>query len=186
MTSARIFCIVPCVLVMVTGCADSGPFLSRGTTVGSLKASVSQLEYENQQLRRDVAALKKDNREIENRLVQEESTNGELSARLDNARTLLSQRGEPAATGVDPGPSASGKTLPAGRSNRKGRKTPFAQIPGRIDTIPPADDNDPPGGDPPPDATRWRGDPGPQSRLGDSAVWLPVADANDPPAAPRR
>ena len=185
MTSARISWIVPCVLVVVAGCAQSGPMFSRGPTVGSLKASVSQLEFENQQLRRDVASLKKDNREIENRLVQEESANGEISARLDDARSLLGQRGEATASSVDPGPGSPGKTLPAGRSTRKGRKTPFAQIPGRIDTDSP-DDGDQTSAAPAPAGTGWRGDPGPQSRRDDSTVWLPVAQGNDAPSPPRR
>jgi outer membrane murein-binding lipoprotein Lpp len=188
MTSARTLCILPCLLVVVAGCAETGPVFSRGTTVGSLKASVSQLEYENQQLRRKTASLEKENRQIENRLVQEESVNGELTARLDDARSLLGQRGgSAAATDVDPGPGGPGKTLPASRSSRKGRKAPFAQIPGRIDTVPPGGDESVPAIEAPsPTDSGWRGDPGPQSRRDDPTAWLPVARGSTESSPARR
>jgi hypothetical protein len=120
---------------------------------------------------------------MENRLVQEETLNGDLTARLDDARSLLGQRG------LDPGPSgldSGGRTLPAGRSTKKPRKAPFAQIPGRIDSLPPAED------DPAPE--RGRGttplpsgnDPGPTSRLDRSPLWLPVARGTTEPTGPRR
>lgn len=93
MSSVRPTWLVAGLLVTLTGCAQSGSLLSQRTTVGSLKTSVSHLEYENQQLRREVASLKGENREFENRLVQEEAINGDLTARLDDARSLLAQRG---------------------------------------------------------------------------------------------
>src|SRR4051794_28361793 len=92
-------------LATVGGCAQPGPLLSQRTTVGSLKASLSHLEYENRQLRGEVAALKDENREIENRLVQEEAHNGDISARLDDARTLLGNRGPAGNDALDPGPA---------------------------------------------------------------------------------
>jgi hypothetical protein len=191
MTRARTLWVLPCVLAAMAGCAGSGSLLSPQTTVGSLKASVSHLEYENQQLRRQVATVEKENRQVENRLVQEEALTGELHARLDDARTLIGHRDSGAAasaTDVDPGPEPPAKTLPAGRTTRKGRKPPFAQIPGRIDTVPPAtdDDGDPPRDETPTTSSRWRVDPGPQSRNDDMTVWLPVARGATDATPPRR
>src|SRR5436190_18235913 len=85
---------------LVTGCAQSGPVRAHRTTLGTLKTSVSHLEYENEQLRREVAQLKTENREIEDRLVQEEAANDELTSRLDDARNVISRRGD------DPGGSS--------------------------------------------------------------------------------
>jgi hypothetical protein len=188
MTHARTVWIVPCLLAAVAGCAQNGPFLSHQASMGTLKASVSHLEYENQQLRQQVTNLKAEQRQVEDRLVQEESLNGELQARLDDARALLSRRGDALeAPSLDPGTGTPKKTLPAGRSSRKGRKPPFAQIPGRIDTVPPVEEkeNDD-GADPNAPQPGWRGDPGPQSRRSDSTLWLPVARGADQPSAPRR
>jgi hypothetical protein len=187
MTSARRVWIVPCVLGALAGCAQPGPLFPQRTGVGSLKASVSHLEFENQQLRRKVAGLQKDNREIENRLVDEESVNGDLHARLDDARSLLGQRDPGAsASASDPGPGAPGKTLPTGRSSRTGRKPPFAQIPGRIDAAPPAAEESDSLDDAPNAGSGWRGDLGPQSSVNDPTVWLPIARTGEPNPAPRR
>ncbi len=187
MSAPRFHWPAACLLLTLTGCTQSGGLRAPGTGVGSLKTSVSHLEYENQQLRREVATLKDDNRRIENRLVQEETANGDLSARLDDARSLLTRRGLDGDTSetLDPGPAAPRRTLPAGRSNRKPRKTPFAQIPGRVDVLPPADDSATAPGwsrptDPPSD------DPGPTSSLDRPAVWLPVARGTIEPMPSRR
>jgi len=164
---------------LLVGCAQPGPILSGRTTFGTLKTSLSHLEFENQQLRTKVSQLQSENREIENRLVQEESVNGDLSARLDNARNLLSDRGydlggSTASSGRTPrneapGDESTSRTLPAGRSNRKARKPPFARIPGRSDSSRPADDTSIrptiPGA----------GAFGPQSWQDDNAPWLPIA-----------
>ena len=170
---------------LVVGCAQPGPMLSRRTTLGSLKTSLSHIEFENQQLRTKVSKLESDNREIEDRLVQEEEANGDLSARLDDARHLLSregfdggERGIGAVNRDDPsGNEPPSRTLPAGRSNRKPRKPPFARIPGRVDSAPPADNTDDeftrptvPGAD----------SIGPQSRLDDDTRWLPIARGGNP------
>ena len=53
------------------GCAQPGPFSSRQTMVGSLKASVSQLEFENEKLRKEVGELKADNSRLDTQLAQE-------------------------------------------------------------------------------------------------------------------
>src|SRR4051794_40032149 len=77
-----------------TGCSSqTGSTFPRRTSFGTLKTSLSHLEFENEQLRKEVAKLKTDTREIEDRLVQEESDNGDLKARLDDARHLLGQKG---------------------------------------------------------------------------------------------
>lgn len=171
----------------LAGCAQTGPILPRRTTLGSLKTSVSHLEYENEQLRREVAQLQSENRDIENRLVQEQAENGEISARLDDARYELSRRGldfdagRSASTPSSDGPKQADPwvTRPAGRSNRKPRKPPFARIPGRIEDIPPADSDDPAFADPKrPDRDAF----GPQGLLDDSSKWLPIARIPTAPA----
>lgn len=162
----------------VSGCAQSGPLLTQGTTVGSLKTSLSHMEYENQQLKREVASLKAENRDIEGRLVQEESVNGELSARLDDARDLLRGRGIADDTGSDGG--APRTTLPAGQSTRKKRKPPFARIPGRLDPLPSLEDETEPQSKRDPSAD------GPQSRLQRNNVWLPVVGGLLEPTPARR
>lgn len=165
-------------LLCLSGCAQSGPLLTQGTTVGSLKTSLSHMEYENQQLQREVATLKAENRDVEGRLLQEETVNGELSARLDDARDLLRGRGIAEDMGSDGG--APRTTLPAGQSTRKKRKPPFARIPGRLDPLPSLDDPaDPrPARDPAAD--------GPQSRLPRNNVWLPVVGGLMEPTPTRR
>jgi hypothetical protein len=180
MSPARRARLIAGLLLSVTGCAQSGSLVGRGTTVGSLKASVSQLEYENQQLRREVASLKTENRQIENRLVQEESLNGDLSARLDDARNLIGR------AGGDPGPDADRKTIPAGQSNRKRRKAPFAQIPGRIDALPPSDTETGPSAGWGRPAAPSQDDIGPTGQTDRSTLWLPVARGATNPSRPLR
>ena len=170
---------------LFAGCAQPGPILSGRSTFGTLKTSVSHLEYENQQLRTKVTQIESENRELENRLVQEETTNGELTARLDDARNLLSHQGFEInnSTGSlgpeNPSPDGSrAHTLPAGRSDRKPRKPPFARIPGQIDSSQPAQDSPPRPGMPGSDAFE------PQSSWRDDSQWLPIARA--PKEAPSR
>jgi hypothetical protein len=161
------------------GCSQPSSFLDRRTTVGSLKTSVSHLEYENQQLRTKVTKLESDNRAIENRLVEEESLNGDLTARLDDARDLITRQGngwggDGSVAGSDvrdagEGDPSSARTLPAGRSNRKPRKPPFARIPGRGDEPPPPAAEEP-GVDPRAPVDGFE----PQSWR-DDGRWLPIA-----------
>ena len=162
----------------LAGCAQQGSLLSRGPTLGTLKTSVSHLEFENGQLKREVAKLKTETRQTEDRLVQEEQVNGELSSRLDDARNLLSERGhDTGSSRLDPefNDESPKRTLPAGNSNRKRRKPPFAQIPGRIDDVPALE----PRRENPDDlfgpATPGREGPGPQGRRDETDRWLPVA-----------
>ena len=174
-------------LALGFGCAAQGPMLSRQTTLGTLKTSVSRLEYENEQLKRELAEEKSENRRISLRLDQEEAANGELTARLDDARNLISRQGaEPE------GLAGSARSLPAAGPNdprpapapagRRPHKPPFAQIRGRIEVPPPPDDE--PADDPAADdrgafrVPLRRDDLGPPpGRLNRPAPspWLPVA-----------
>jgi hypothetical protein len=165
---------------LLCGCAQQGPFLAYRTNVSSLKTSVSHLEYENEQLRKQVAELDSRNREIGDRLVQEEAARDDLASRLDDARNELRRRGLLGDSGLSPGPETDEatpqRTLPAGRSNRKKRKAPFARIPGRIETLPPGDlPDDSSGEDDGASGGREREEFGPQSRLESDSRWLPVA-----------
>jgi hypothetical protein len=180
---------------LLAGCAQSGPVLSRRTSLGTLKTSLSHLEFENQQLRAKMTKLESENRAIENRLVQEEEANGDLHARLDDARNALGRKGdewgEPGGSASasasarrdEPGPGDSAsRTLPTGRSTRKARKPPFAQVPNRVDSLEPDDDPRDTFGRP-----RSSGstpfDSGPQSWQTDDAKWLPIAHGTSEPAS---
>src|SRR3954465_10601589 len=72
--------------LLVAGCAQPPRFLSNRVSYGTLKTSLSHLEYENQQLRTQVSQLKSENRDIENRLVQEGQVNSDPPPPPDNAR----------------------------------------------------------------------------------------------------
>jgi hypothetical protein len=171
---------VPVLLATVSGCAQTGSLFTQQTSLGTLKTSLSQMEFENQQLKREVANLKAQNREIEDRLGQEESINGELSARLDDARSLLGRRGL-GGDDLDAGSvQASPRNMfPAGQSNKKRRKPPFARIPGRIDPVAPDVDDDQLG-------PSSQEDAGPQSRRERPMTWLPVVTGASEPSSSRR
>ena len=182
----------------IAGCSGQSNFLTGGPTVGQLKTSLSHLEYENEQLKKRTAKLESENRSMEDRLVQEQIDNGDLTARLDDARNLLRDRGlEPDVrlgsrrrgnsddlSDDDDGQRA--RTLPAGRVTRPRRKPPFAQISGRVDEVPPIQD-----GREPSARSRKRRDAGTNrsGRLDDEDVdhhtfqtgpfrWLPVANGD--------
>jgi len=142
-------------LSLAAGCSGQSNFLTGGPTVGQLKTSLSHLEFENQQLKHSVAKLQQESHAIEDRLVQEQIDNGDLAARLDDARNLLHDRG------VDPdvrvgsrrgrdglgGSSAESdgpapRALPAGERARQRRKPPFAEISGQVKSVAPTDDID--------------------------------------------
>jgi hypothetical protein len=184
---------------LVPGCAQpGGGLLARHTTIGSLKASVSQLEFEKHQLGRKVANLEAENQRIEGRLTQEESANGELTARLDDARVMLRSRGFDTDSLAGPTRSTQDdsdfderpRTTPAGRGQRSGRRPPFARIPGHIDPVPNSGAKDDTNSDDPLDApysTRSRGDDfGPQSRVDPGTHWRRVAAKTDPYAVSTR
>jgi outer membrane murein-binding lipoprotein Lpp len=161
-----------------SGCASQGPLLSRQTTLGTLKTSVSHLEYENEQLKRELAEAKTENQRITRRLDQEEAANGELTARLDDARNLISRQGTDSeglagSTRPLPGPEPADPRPTLTPAGRRPNKPPFAQIRGRID-IPPPPDEEPLEV---PDADDRGAFLGPQGRPGRTAPspWLPVA-----------
>ncbi len=158
-------------LMASAGCSGQSSFLA-GPTRGQMKASLAHLEYENSQIKRDLAKLRRENREMEDRLVQQEQDNGELTARLDDARNLLRDRGlEPSDRAMaerEPSSDETSRprTIPAGRSSRKGRRQPFARIPGQFAPAPadrePADDEQSLG---PPQPASNPDDPADSSRL---------------------
>lgn len=156
---------------LALGCQGGGPLTSRQTTHGTLKASVSQLEYQNDELSREVADLRAENRRFEDRLVQERAENERLTAQLDGSTTASDIR-----TGSR-GRSSSGSdeevdALPPAkvRQSRSRRAPPAVAIPGRLEPARPSD----PGDDdvsynPPPARGRLA------SRRTVDDRWLPVA-----------
>jgi len=113
-------------LALVSGCASPGPIAARRTTVGSLKASVAQLEHERDVLKNDIAELKTENRRVTEQVAQQEETNGELLTRLDNARNLLRKQGLDSTELASPGDSDRPTTT---RTRGRSRRVPAAQIP---------------------------------------------------------
>jgi hypothetical protein len=166
------------------GCSQPGPFTARQTMVGSLKASVSQLEFENEKLRAEVGELKADNSRLDNQLVQEREANGEVTARLDDAKDLLRRQGGNASAmggssknfeDDDIPPPAT--TSPVRRS-KGSRKPPAARIPQIESTTPFGSSSDDLGYEPPERSPR---DIGPVDA--DEDRWLPVARGLASPVA---
>jgi hypothetical protein len=100
---------------------------------GSLKASVSQLEFENEKLRKEVGELKAENTKLDSELAREQTLNGEITARLDDAKDLIRRQGGNAQSlGLSsnnyeddvPPPVITPKSRPM----KSGRKPPAAQI----------------------------------------------------------
>ena len=143
-------------VLMLPGCAGRQDLLGGGTSTGQMKASLSHLQFENEQLKTEVAKLKEENRSMDDRLVQEQMHNGDLTARLDDARNLLRDRGIDSETRLGAGRSkrtadpdeeiSQPRTLPAGRTSKKPRKPPAASIPGDLDDLPTASDRGEAGG----------------------------------------
>jgi outer membrane murein-binding lipoprotein Lpp len=143
------------ILAFSGGCAQQGLFTGRRTTVGTLKANVSQLESEKEQLQRQVAELETENRRIESRLTRTERENASLASRLDDARGSLASEGSSGSSGL----ASASRSRAGARSyddeefiesaptrKAKSRKAPpFARIPGQIT---PADPSDVPDRDP--------------------------------------
>jgi hypothetical protein len=146
--------ILSALLGISAGCSGQSTFLTGGPTVGQLKTSLSHLEYENQQLKQRTAKLEKETRSMESRLVQEELNNGDLTARLDDARNLLRDRGiesdirlgsRPRGQEVGVGDEeqdSRARTTQTGRSTKQRRKPPFAQISNGPGDSRSADDDD--------------------------------------------
>ena len=179
MANERIRTIVAAGLLAATGamiapgCANPGPIAARQNTVGSLKASVSQLQYDNINLRKQLADVRTDATRAENKLVQAED---EIQRR-DGGSVAAITRSSSKYASTDNGPSPADDDIPPPvqspvHRSRGGRKPPAAQIPRTI----------PRGADPGPGAIiqdQGTYDPGPQASrfIGDSR-WLPVARGN--------
>ena len=156
--------------VVPLGCAQSGPLTSRNTMLGSLKASVSQLEFDNEKLRKEVAELKADNARLDNLYAQERDFNGEITARLDDAKDLLRrQGGDVQALGI-PSKSIQDDGIPPPVRRTRGRTPPSATIPRPRPA--PAESPDERGFDS--TSTEGSRDLGPVGRADDDR-WLPVA-----------
>jgi hypothetical protein len=182
-------------LIVVAGCSRQSRFLTGGPTVGQLKTSLSNLEYENQQLKRASAKLHQENRTMEDRLVQEEIENGDLAARLDDARNLLRDRGLDSevlvrshhgrgrsASTPDEFENALEARAPRNAPAPGRRRPPFAQISAPTDPVPPMRDDDAPATplrDRPGSRARRRVDDDRHSSYNGSLRWLPVAEATD-------
>jgi hypothetical protein len=182
----------------MAGCAGERTVLTGGPTVGQLKTSLSHIEFENEQLKKSVAKLERESRSMEDRLVQEQIHNGDLAARLDDARNLLRDRGVDADVRVgsrrqadDAGGSPSdltdSKARTVGQPARPRRKPPFAQISGQVDALPSIAPEDRPESDQPRSGDRKKKTRRPGRSFDDdldhhsfnssTLQWLPVADS---------
>jgi hypothetical protein len=192
-------------LLAISGCAGRDTILLGGASVGQLKTTVSHLQFENEQLKTEVAKLKDEQRTIEDRLVQVQIHNGDLAARLDDARNLLRDRGVDADTrlgtrsrgsrAIDTdGEGSQARTLPARRTTRKPRKPPAASIRSDLDDLPTALDE---GDEDSPTISLNSSDYGSPRRTfpddtaspsfnDDHLRWRPVATGTDVQATPRR
>lgn len=155
--------------------------------IGSLRASVAQLESEKYQLQQQMADARQEARRLEDRLVESEARTQSLARQLDDARRVgrnsrSDSFGFPDLDDDDfPNPdSPPRRSAPA--SQPRGRKLPFAQIPGRIQPLPDDesfDGHDDYDDDPFSDSTLLFPSPGrhdDQSRLSfPPSGWLPVA-----------
>jgi hypothetical protein len=161
------------------GCAQPGPIQSHMTNVRGLKASVSQMEFEKQKLEKRIAELDAKNRELADRVLEEETARDSAISRLDDARREMRKQGielgdETRVTEREG--SGDQTTRPASQSNKKKRKAPFAQIPARIETIPSGESSN--DGFDDSSASNDKGERlefGPQSRNENGDSWVPIA-----------
>jgi hypothetical protein len=167
------------VAAIAPGCSTPGPLTSRHTMIGGLKADISLLESEKEELRKEIADLKSDNNRISNELVAERALNGDLATRLDGARNILRSQGLDRAdlsgsTRSDLTPdfdaAPSRRASPGRRPATKPRQAPFAEIPS------PGSSLDPPSGSEGfPSSSRDDENLNPQARRDSDYRWLPVA-----------
>ncbi len=151
----------------LAGCEGGGPLTSRTTAMGSLKASVSQLEFQNDELQRQVSSLKAENRRFEDRLVQERAENERLAKQLDGG---LGEAPSNVRTGSRTPGDDDEIPPPRARRTKAPRQPPAAAIPGRITPARPSSDDDDLGSaDPEPSRSRLA------SRRSIDDRWLPVA-----------
>ncbi len=166
------------------GCSQPGPFMQRQTMMGALKSNVAQLESEKSGLSKELADLKAENRRIENERAAVEEKNGELAARLDDARNLISRQGigdgdtTVSRSSSDVDRPSQRRATPA-RSQPRGRKPPIAQIPSERRSVEDPDllDSAESVDLPPPRARRQPSDD--QSRVDDRSPWVPIAKGRD-------
>lgn len=181
--------------VLLTGCSGRGTYITGGPSTGQLKSSLSHLEFENDQLKTQVARLKEESRAFEDRLVQERLHSDTLVTKLDNARNLLRDRGYD--TGADSdldAPLSRPRTLPAGRTTPPRRKSPAAQISkaSELDEIPPIRIDDGSRERPAAGTGRSRpastrnADPDSLGMNADDLRWVPIARGDDQPETPKR
>ena len=178
---------------LLTGCSGRGTYITGGPSNSQLKSSLSRLEYENDKLKTQVARLKEENRAFEDRLVQEQLHNGEITAKLDNVRNLLRDQGYGDEQDLD-APLARPRTLPAGRTTPPKRKPPTAQISraSESEEIPPIRIEDAPRrnrASASPAGTRPSRTVDDEDSLGlreDDLHWTPIARGEDAPAKPKR
>lgn len=170
-------------LPTLAGCKSAGPITSRRNTMGMLKSSVSQLEASNQDLKRQVATLRSESSRFETELAQERQANGELTARLDDAKQVIRRHGGDV-TALNTAPARASTTTtgdsdeipaparpsPARRSSRTPRKPPAAALP---TPGPAASATITPGRG----SSSFDVDPGPQTNRDDpdDGRWLPIA-----------
>jgi len=185
--------LLACVAVIVSsGCSGRSSYITGGPSTGQLKTSLSHLEYENDQLKTQVARLKEESRVMEDRLVQEQMHTGTLTAKLDDVRNAMRDNG----LEVDDAPSQP-RTLPAGRRTSKPRKPPTAEISaGDFDDDPPPltiEDEPTPRRSSSSSTNRTKprpkrpGDDSVSQNLDDGNInWLPVANGSDPKAPAKR
>ena len=110
--------------LMFPGCSGRQDLLGGSTSSGQMKASLSHLQFENEQLKTEVAKLKEENRSMDDRLVQEQMHNGDLAARLDDAATFCETEGSTAKPGWAPGLAALGVETLTRKSHSPGRCLP--------------------------------------------------------------
>jgi pyruvate/2-oxoglutarate dehydrogenase complex dihydrolipoamide acyltransferase (E2) component len=195
LATVRLGFVVGCLSGLI-GCSGDSRFLNGGPSVGQLKTSLSHLEFENEQLKKRTAKLEQENRSMEDRLVQEQIDNGDLTARLDDARNLLRDRGVDAdvklgsrrrGDDLSDDDDARARTTPAGRVTRPRRRAPFAQISSHPTASPTNSDevkdvqDDQTEAKPKSSRSRRRRpeDLDKQSSRSGNLEWLPVADADN-------
>ncbi|WZO96409.1 hypothetical protein EP7_003402 [Isosphaeraceae bacterium EP7] len=174
------------VLGVLSGCSQQAPFLARRTSMADLKTSVVQLETENSKLRNELAQSQQEARKVEDNLVKIESLNGELTARLDDARVQISEQdGTSRSAGMDFDSDARSASNPAPTRpvRSRTRKPPVANIKGQGDPIDESsNDSFGPPDDIPPVNTPARRTPTPtrKDREEEDGGWLPIARPGRP------
>jgi hypothetical protein len=82
--------ILVCLSLAISGCNGHRPNLAAN---GSMKAALSQIQFENETLKAKIGKLEKQNRLLAADLQREESYSGTLATRLDESRNLLKRNG---------------------------------------------------------------------------------------------